>query len=334
MASGSYCVPLSKVRAWRWETYWLSMAVVAWLIMPLAAAWVMVPRLTAILLQSPPQSVAVTLLLGMVWGIGAVTSGLAFRYLGVSLAMAIVMGVCAAFGTLMPPVTEGQFGQLLTTFSGMTLLAGVLLCLLGVALCSWAGSGKEAELTSQEKRASIREFALVKGFVVAVISGVMSAGLPYALYAGKPLAQVAVDMGTLPAYRNHVVFLVAVVGGFVVNALFCLALNVRNRSLGQYVAGPVSVLLRNYVLVVMSGVFWYTGILLYGMATTMLGQYAFTAWSTITALVIVVSTLWGLALKEWKGVSSRTLRLLGSGIAVLILSVVVIGVGNHLATGL
>ena len=172
----------------------------------------------------------------------------------------------------------------------------------------------------------------MKGFFVATVSGVMKPGFPYGIYAGKPIAQAAIDLGVAPAYQNNPVFLVVVVGGLAVNAVFCLTLSARNRSIHQYAAGPGVLLLRNYVLVGLAGILWYVGIFFYGMAITAMGKYDFAAWSISTALVIVFSTLWGLALKEWKGVSPRTLWFLGGEIVVLILSALVIGMGSRLAT--
>jgi L-rhamnose-H+ transport protein len=266
------------------------------------------------------------------WGVGAVTFGLCVRYLGISLGMTVVVGLCAAFGTLIPPVVDGQFGQLLVTLPGLTILCGVFLCLLGIVFCGWAGTCKENELTEQQKQESIKEFALVKGFVMATVSGVMSAGMAYAIHAGRPIAQVAIAEGAPDTYQNNPVFVVALAGGFAVNAVFCLVLSIRNRSTPEYVMGPGILLLTNYLLVALAGILWYSQLLFLGMGTTTMGEYAFAAWSILTALMMVTSMCWGLVLKEWKGVSSRTLLLVWSGIALLVLSVMVIGAGSHLGT--
>lgn len=330
LMGGSFYVPFCKVKTWSWETYWLIMAAAAWLAFPLLAAFITVPDLPTVFVHCPVRSLILTSLFGAMWGVGAVATGLAMRYLGISLGMTVVVGLYTAFGTLVPPLVDGQFGRLLTTVSGQTVLLGVLICLLGVVLCGCAGSRKERELTDEQKRESVKEFAVIKGFILAAISGVMSAGLFYGLHAGQPIAQAALALGTPEAYQNGPVLLIILASGFAVNAVFCLTLGVRNRSMRQYVAGKSVLLLGNYALVGLAGVLWYSQIFIYGMATTKMGEYAFVCCSILTALITVFSMLWGLVLKEWTGVRAPTWLLLWSGIAVLVLSAVVMGVGSSL----
>jgi len=332
LTGGSFYVPFGKVRRWSWETYWLIMGVPAWVVMPWLVAWLTVPHLLEVLSSSPVQILAKAYLFGAMWGIGAATFGLTMRYLGISLGMAIVTGLCAAFGTLIPPIVDGQFAELLVSLSGLTVLLGVAVCLAGIAICGGAGLRKERELTDQQKQESIKEFALVKGFVVATVSGVMSACMVFGINAGEPIARVALDLGVPSVYQNTPTLILVLAGGFTVNSLWCLTLNFRNRSIHEYVSRSGSVLLANYLLVALAGIVWYSQIFFYGMGTTKMGEYAFSSWSLITAVCVTVSTLWGLALKEWKGVSTRTLLVLWSGILVLIVSALIMGAGSYLAT--
>ena len=328
---GSFYVPFGRVKQWSWETYWMIMGVASWVILPALAAWLTVPRLPEVFANSPVKSLVLAYLFGAMWGVGAVTFGLTMRYLGISLGMALVVGLSTAFATLVPPLVDGQFGNLLITQSGVTVLLGVVVCLVGTAVCGYAGVCKEHELTDEQKAVSIKDFALVKGFVVATISGMTSAGAIYGINAGRPIAQVAVDLGAPDAYQNNPVLMIVLVGGFTVNSLWCLVLGIKNRSVRQYVAGSGAVLLTNYSLVALAAVLWYGQMFLYGMSRTKMGVYDFASWSIVTAFLITCSTLWGLALKEWKGVSRRTLSLLWSGMLVLIFSAIVTGAGGYLA---
>jgi L-rhamnose-H+ transport protein len=332
VGGGSFYVPFGKVRQWSWETHWMIMGVPAWVVMPWLVAWLTVPHLPEVLSNSPVQILGRAYLFGAMWGIGAATFGLTMRYLGISLGMAIVVGLCAAFGTLIPPLVDGKFAGLLVSLSGLTVLLGVVVCLLGIAVCGRAGFRKERELTDQQKRATIKEFALVKGFVVATVSGVMSACMVFGINAGEPIGRVAVELGVSSVYQNAPTLILVLAGGFTVNSLCCLTLNLKNRSIHEYVSRSGSVLLANYLLVALAGIVWYSQIFLYGMGTTKMGEYAFSSWSLITAVGITVSTLWGLALKEWKGVSTRTLLVLWSGILILILSALIMGAGSYLKT--
>ncbi len=328
LMGGSFCVPFCKVKTWSWETYWLTMAAVAWLALPLLAAFLTVPALPTALVHSPLRSVVLTSFFGAMWGVGAVATGLAVRYLGVSLGMTVVVGLYTAFGTLVPPLVNGQFGRLLAARSGQMVLLGVLICLVGVALCGCAGARKESELSNQQKQEGVKEFALIKGFIMARDLWCDDAGLYYGIFVGKPIAQAAVATGTPEAYQNSPVFLIILASGFAVNAVFCLTLGVRNRSMREYVAGKSALLLGNYALVALAGALWYSQTFLYGMAATKMGEYAFVCCSILTATITVFSMIWGLVLKEWKGVKVQTWLLLCSGIAVLVLSAVVMGVGS------
>ena len=49
------------------------------------------------------------------------------------------------------------------------------------------------------------------------------------------------------------------------------------------------------------------------------------------ASIIIFSTLWGVALREWKGTRGATRALLAAGLATLIGATAVIGYGNFSA---
>ena len=327
---GSFYVPFSKVRRWSWETYWLTQGLVAWLILPVLLTWLTVPRLLEVLSSSPTRSLVLAYLFGTMWGVGSLMCGLSLRYLGISLGMALVLGFTAAFGTLIPPIIDGTFGDLLGTQSGLAVLLGVAVSLLGIAACGYAGIRKESELSDVQKTAGVKEFALVKGFVLATLCGIMSAGMILGVWAGSEIGQVSVELSTPDAYRNNTVFMIVLAGGFSVNLIWCLMLGIKNRSVGEYVSGSGSLLLSNYALVSLAGFLWYTQIFLYGVGRAKMGKYDFASWSIFLAFVIAFSTIWGLILKEWKGVSRRTLTILWTAIFVLILSAIVTGVGSYL----
>ena len=331
-AAGSFYAPLKKVRRWTWESYWLIMGLAAWLAAPWIVAWITTPRLLSVLAQSPPRAIGFAMLFGLLWGFGNLTFGLSVRYLGMALGYAVALGFCAAFGTLVPPIYEGKFGQLLASGPGLTILAGVIVCLSGIGICGWAGIRKEAELSDQQKKAAVAEFALGKGFLVALCAGLLSACFAFGLAAGDPIAQAAVDAGTDPLYSNNCVLVVILIGGFVSNVAWCLYLNGRNRTFGDYFTGPMNEQVRNYALSILGGVTWYGQFFFYGMGTTKLGkQYDFSSWTLHMAFIIIFSNIWGILFREWHGTSPHTKLLVGTGILTLIASTVVIGIGNLLA---
>ena len=330
-AAGSFYIPFKKVREWSWESYWLVNGVAAWLIVPWIVAFITVPDLLGVLATAPPGNALAAFVFGLLWGVGGLTFGLSMRYLGMSLGYALTLGYCAAFGTVVPPIYFGTFGRLTGSLSGILTLAGVGVCLAGIAVCGWAGILKERELSDEAKRATVAEFNFRKGFWIALVCGIMSACFAFGLAAGKPIAENAVSRGTIPLFMNSPVFLYIMGGGFVTNCVWCLWLNRRNRSLGDYLDGKKP-LASNYLFSAMAGSIWYCQFMFYGMGTTKMGAYDFSSWSIHMAFIIAFSNVWGLFFKEWRGSSRRTVGTVVAGIAVLVASTMVIGLGNYLAS--
>ena len=380
-AAGSFYIPYKKVRGWAWEVYWLVGGTFSWIVAPWVVGLLTCPDLLGVLGSASGKTLLWTYLFGVLWGVGGLTFGLSMRYLGLSLGMALSLGFCAVFGTLVPPVFEGRIAALVSTTSGLVVILGIAVCLTGIAMCGRAGMRKERELADAEKKASIAEFDFVKGAWVAVFAGVMSSCMAFAFAAGKPIAEAAVAAGAKPLFQNFPVMIVALLGGFTTNAVWCAALSFKNRSWRDYrrvrpaeaagaAAGaptnfiwcaalsvrnrtgrdylrarpaggeapasapalPRPSLLANYVFSALAGTTWYFQFFFYGMGTTQMGRYDFSSWTIHMAFIITFSSLWGIFFHEWKGTGRPTRRLVVAGIAVLILSTVVVGAGNYMAT--
>ena len=333
LASASFYLPYRAVKGWSWESYWIVGGVFSWLFAPWAFALIQTPDLLRVLTEAPPRALLWSYLFGVLWGIGGLTFGLTMRYLGIALGMAMALGYCAAFGTLMPPLFRGELVGIAHTTAGLTVLFGVLVCLAGIVVSGLAGRSKERELTAEQKQAVIHEFSFVKGVVVATISGILSACMSYGFAAGKPIADLAVRHGSHSLWQNLPVLVVVLAGGFTTNVIWCLFLNVRNRSLGDYVGLSKQVpLLRNYAFCALAGVVWYLQFLFYGMGNTLMGPLEFSSWTLHMASIMAFGTVWGLILHEWKGSSTRTHLLNAAGLATLITSTLIVGYGNYLGT--
>lgn len=329
-AAGSFYIPYKGVRRWAWESYWIVGGVFSWIIAPWVVATLTVPGAWSLLRGAPPSSLFWSYFFGVLWGVGGLTFGLSMRYLGLSLGYALALGFCAAFGTLIPPLFQGTFGELLGNASGLTVLLGVGVCLAGIALCGWAGMRKEREVPNSEKTAAVREFNFAKGVWVAIFAGIMSACMAFAIAAGRPIAEAAVARGTAPLWQNTPVFIVIMLGGFTTNAIWCLYLNWKNKSGSDYLDRRTP-LFRNYFFSALAGTTWYLQFMFYGMGTTQMGRYDFSSWTLHMAFIIVFSTLWGLYFREWKAAGRTTRHWITAGIAVLILSTLVVGLGNYIA---
>ena len=328
-AAGSFYIPYKKVRGWAWESYWLAGGFFSWIIAPWVAAYLTVGNVTQILSQAPREALLWSYVFGMLWGIGGLTFGLSMRYLGMSLGYALALGFCAAFGTVIPPVFQGKIADVIGNSGGQLTLLGVLVCLGGIALCGIAGVWKERELSEEQKRATIAEFNFTKGALVATFAGVMSACMAFGIAAGKPIAEMAKEMGAGAIWQNTPVFCVILLGGFTTNCLWCVALSLKSRSLRDYIDASRGPLMANFVFSALAGITWYCQFFFYGMGTTQMGKYDFSSWTIHMAFIIVFSTMWGLLFHEWRGSRSRTVLLVFAGILVLVLSTVVVGLGNY-----
>jgi L-rhamnose-H+ transport protein len=335
-ASGSFYMPYKKIKGWHWESYWIVGGIFSWLIVPPLAAWLTVPGFQEIIRNTPASTIHYTLLFGVLWGFGGLTYGLGVRYLGMSLGNSVVLGFCSAFGALVPAIyynfvhTPGKttLHDLLTTNWGRIVLAGVIVCLLGIYICGRAGVLKEKELPEEEKKKSVAEFNLSKGLVVAIFSGIMSACFNFGIEAGKPMAEAAVKAGMNPLYQNNVTYVVLLWGGLATNFIWCLILNTRNKTFGDYTNAQTP-LSKNYLLAALAGTTWFLQFFFYGMGESKLGNGA-SSWILHMAFIILIANMWGIFLKEWKGVSGKTRTTITAGIVTILLSVLLVGVGNSM----
>jgi hypothetical protein len=536
LASGSFYVPYKGVKRWSWETYWLVGGFFSWLIAPWFFALLKTTDVLTVLMETPGHVWFYTYLFGLLWGFGGLTFGLTMRYLGMSLGMAVALGYCTVFGTLIPPLFKGEFGEkLIDPINGRWVLAGLGVCMLGIIITALAGHTKEGEMSEEDKLETVKEFNFKKGILVATFSGIMSACFAFGLSSGdfirettlkvdmvnsaakagkqvqrssqpsdaeikeliealKPLAlfdqekdanlaglikmieqpyvterkiaglkeaqaqaqesfrarlmlwtaelkkapleKLEADLpkerlkaameapllkAAIPALGKRIadyatrlaavaadakkftivqemttlaeketalavteagadliaihdkhslwtglpVLIVVLLGGFTTNFIWCVLLNRRNKTGYQYftstpgeksphskaaAAGgegapstnggavdgrhdqtPVP-LLANYLFSALAGLTWYFQFFFYSMGETQMGQYKFSSWTLHMASIIIFSSIWGLALHEWKGASFKAKGLLFLGLVILVSSTLVVGFGNMLAS--
>ena len=335
-ASGSFYVPFRKVQGWSWESAWIVGGLFSWLIVPFIAAALTVPDFMEIIRSTDGGTLFWTYFFGLLWGIGGLTFGLAMRYLGMSLGMSVALGYCSAFGSLVPSIYYSMhpvagkvgIGAMIHSAGGQMILFGVLVCLAGIAICGRAGMLKEKELDDAAKKAGVAEFDLTKGLLVATVSGILSACFNFGIEAGKGMAGVAIEHGANPLFQNNVIFVVLLWGGLTTNFLWSMWLNYRNKSFGDY-SNRKSSLLRNYSWAALAGTTWFMQFFFYGMGESKMGNGA-SSWILHMAFIILVSSAWGFFLKEWKGVSRRTFATILAGVGVILLSVLLVGIGNSM----
>ena len=325
--SSSY-VPIKKVKDWAWECFWLTQGIFAWLVFPYLGALLAVPAdssLGEILSTVDAGGVMVAwkaMGFGALWGIGGLTFGLSMRYLGVAMGQSLALGTCSAFGTLIPALLKGDN---LFHGDGLILLIGVCIAIAGIAVIGYAGSLRDKNMTEEEKRKAVKDFALKKGILIALLAGVMSACFSLGLEAGAPILAKAKALGASELMAQNPVTLLVTIGGFCTNAIFCIYNNVKNHTGKQYFSVPGNILINNLLFCILAGLLWYSQFFGLGMGKSFLQDspvmLAF-SWSILMSLNILFSNVWGILLKEWKGSGRQTITVLLIGLMVLVLSIV------------
>lgn len=321
--SSSY-VPIKKVKTWSWESFWLVQGVFAWLLFPFLGALLAVPEGHSLLevLSSGQGAALKAIFYGALWGVGGLTFGLSMRYLGVALGQSISLGTCSAFGTLIPAL---MLGTDLFSGKGLVLLIGVCVAIAGISVIGFAGSLRSKNMTEEQKKAAVKDFALGKGLLVALLAGVMSACFSLGLEAAEPIKVASIKLGSNSLYAGLPAILMITLGGFLTNAVYCFYQNIKNKTTKDYFGVPSRVFINNVLFCALAGVLWYSQF--FGLA---LGKSFLTdgsimmafSWSILMSLNVTFSNVWGIVLKEWKGAGSKTVFTLVLGMLILIFSLV------------
>lgn len=328
IAVGAFCqsscyVPINKIKDWSWESYWIVQGVFAWLLLPLLGAFLAVPEghcLCELITETPSFNLWMTILFGVLWGVGGLTFGLSMRYLGVALGQSIALGTCAGLGTIMGPVLLNVFFPELNALDSLTfaVILGVVVTLVGIAVIGVAGSMKAALLSEDENKAAVKDFNFPKGLAIALLAGFMSGCFNVGLEFGKDInfGDLTPDMyKTLPAT------LLVTFGGFITNAVYCFYQNSKNKTWDDY--AKTSVWGNNALFCLLAGALWYSQF--FGLS---LGKGFLTesptlmtlAFCILMALNVTFSNVWGIILKEWKGCSQKTIAVLVVGLIILVFS--------------
>ena len=327
--SSSY-VPINKVKEWSWETFWLTQGVFAWLAFPLLGALMAIPEGSSLggLISLAGSDLWKSIGFGMLWGVGGLTFGLSMRFLGIALGQSLALGTCAAFGTIIPAVMRGDD---LSHGAGLMLLIGVCITIAGIATIGYAGSLRSKNMTEEERKAAIKDFALTKGLIVALMAGVMSACFSLGLEAGTPIKQAILNAGVKPLVAGLPVVFLVTFGGFLTNATYCILQNIKNKTGKEYFSVKGNILINNLLFCALAGALWYSQFFGFEMGKSFLvdspALLAF-SWSILMSLNVLFSNFWGIVLKEWKGAGNKTIIVLIFGLAILILSIIIVAMSQ------
>jgi len=329
--------PQKFIKRWSWETFWIVQAAFCWLIWPIVGAMLTIPELGAVMTEAidkHPDALAYSFLFSLAYGIGGIAFNYSIKYIGFALTYAIAVGLSGVLGSIIPPLVRGELTEKLNKPGAGWIIGGMAMGTLGIALCGIAGRLKEHGLA--EKEGGKGDFMLVKGLLLSILAGVLSAVYGFAIEVTAPVIKIAADHGA-EHWQGNVAYLTANTGAFVTSVIYALFLARKNRSIGEFVnlgkGEEKASLFANYVLAILVGTLWYGQFFFYNLGHVRMGEsYAFTSWTIHMTMLVLLSNVTGVFFREWKGCSRRTIVFIVMGLTVLMAAVLMLTYGNYIGS--
>ena len=325
-SAASFYAPIEKVKKWSWETTWAIAGIFSWILLPIGVSFVLLPHFGAFYGSISSAVLLKVALFGAMWGVGNVSYGLTMRYLGMSLGIGVAIGVTLVVGTLAPPLMHGQAAVLFHTRGGLINMVGVAVAVIGVAIVSYAGHQKEMQLKASEPT----EFNVMLGLALAVMCGIFSSGMSFAIDAAQPIQSAALQAGVNRLYSALPAYVFIMGGGAAVNFAYCFVrlAAIPKISLRRDLQQPTNTVAKNAMLAATGGIMWYLQFFFYAWGVSNIPQrLSYVNWMLHMSGYVLFGGIVGLTLGEWAGVSSRAIRLLWAGILVIIAAANLVGLG-------
>jgi L-rhamnose-proton symport protein (RhaT) len=326
---GSVFLPMKFTRRWKWENTWACFSAVAYLLTPWLLACSLVSRFPQMLGEVSPHVLVTTLLFGAGMGFGALMMGVAYRYVGMAITFAIVLGIASSIGTLVPLLVLAP-DQVMKR-QGLLVMAGVAIALVGTGVVSWAAwerdAKKEAEGHAEDapaEQASAR--SLMIGLALCIGSGVLSSCGNLGFAFGSQISQRAQEMGAGHTGSASAVWTMILLPVFLCNFTYSLFLLRKNKSYRLFRKPGTA---HYWGWGILMGVDWMAGMAAYGAGALAMGKLGTSmGWILFMASMIAVANILGALTGEWKGASRRTLGIMGVGVLILLFSIVVVGMAG------
>jgi L-rhamnose-H+ transport protein len=319
MLIASFAAPMKLSRAWSWENTWLIYATLAFLLIPLALVVWTVPHPIAFYAAIPLRTLLPPLLFGFGWGIAQVTFGLSIARVGMAMAFAIVIGLSSLLGSVIPLAVLHP-GDLASR-PGVVLLASAVLLLCGLGV--YAHADRERE--SRANPAISSENGFLGGLLLCIFTGCFGSMINMGFVFGSGIAQQAVRQHITAESATLSVWAVVLAAGYLPNLGYTLFLLKKNRSVGLF-RGSFP---REFMLALAAAVLWLFGMLGYGAGASVMGKYGNSiGFAVCMTVVLLWSSALGLIAGEWKSASSAARMRMRAGLALIIVSMSVLGIGS------
>ncbi len=332
VSAASCYLPSTKTKGWSWNTYWLAQSTFAWLIMPLLLAWLTVPNFFSIMAEAPSKPFWMAFFLGAIYGFGGMSFGKAINHIGYSLTYTLAIGISAVVGTIMPLMVFGGLEDFFNKPGGSIVLLGMILSIVGVVICGWAGFKKEKDLDTEKLNKA--GFNMMLGLLLSIVAGVLSGVFNLSLEYGQPIADLATEHGA-GQFEGNAKLIVSTLGCFATNFIWHIIAGFKHKTISEFLPTKNDIkmtknyLIRNWLLSSLTGTLWCLQFFFYGLGHVNMGDYQFASWVLHMSMLIFFSYIVGVIMKEWKSVKKQTYTILIVGLVVLILSFCITSYGSY-----
>ncbi len=321
IAGGGLAVPLKNRRKFELENIYIPSTLVMMIFLPLIMGALVAPEWVEAVRAAGAQTVWAGVAYGFGWGVGAVLFGYGVTMAGMSVGYATIMGINTAVGSILPFLVKSP-ADLLTP-GGLVILAGIAGCVIGVAVCGWAGSLRERQSGLSGER---RKFGAA--LLVCVASGVLSSCANLGFAFTSRVGDEALRLGASPVFSTLASWMPVFWGAAAALLLWFGGLQIKKgtwrKNVGQHAA-------HDWMMGILMGVIWFVATIPYGMGAYYLGRLGTSVgWAVNIASSLLVANVFGFLTREWTGVPSRVLRILYSGLAILIAAIVLLAVGSSM----
>jgi L-rhamnose-H+ transport protein len=322
--NGCFPLPMKYSRVWRWENTWVLFMLVSTVLLPLVSVSLFVPNLMGVYHEVPWRALLPPLIFGFLWGTAQVTIGLSFKAVGVALAFAVVAGMNALFGSLIPLLVLHPRDVFRPR--GLLLLVSMPILFLGLWLYAQAGRRREKEQPPPDSAAGGPKVSFAKGLALCIYTGLIGGSINLGFAFGGDVVGKSLSLGANAVTSTYAVWLLVLWAGFIPSAIYCPYLLARNRGWGLFTQPGAP---REALLAIAMAVIWVTAIFAYGVGATMAGKYGTSlGYALLVAVTIVASTMVGVLTGEWKRTSGETRKVLFWATAIVLASVIILNLGG------
>lgn len=321
LMAGNCMLPMKFNQTWKWENTWLVFSVVSLVILPWILAICFVDHLFSAYRGLSLIQFAVPFLFGAGWGVAQILFGISVARLGLGLSYAIIIGLGALLGTLVPLSTQRhtQIGRTAL----FEILAGIAVMLAGIALSTWGGQIRERNGRPGNDSRAAGGYAIA--VMLAILCGVMAPMLNYSFAFGQDVARHAASQGNTALRSEYAVWPIGLAGGFLPNIAYSAYLLRKKNSWSQFQKWKPDLSWS-----VLMGVLWMGSMAVYGISTTFLGSLGTSiGWGLFQIFMIMTATLSGVAMGEWQGAPRTARWMLKLGMASLTGSTALLAMGNR-----